>query len=317
MRFGILGDAKIAREKLVPAIRNAGHEIVCLGRREPEQPISDSIWQGVEQVTYDDMLARDDIDAIYNPLPNHLHVSWTIKAMQAGKHVLCEKPMALSLDELDRLEASHQQSNRYVYEAFMVRHHPQWDWIRQVDIGTRQLASAQFSYPPQPDGNIRNFADMGGGPVWDIGCYCVLAGMMAFNAAPKLVSAMRIAEAHLDVEKSASGLLDFGDGQMLHFSVSSGASLSQHFRLIGERGWCALDVPFNPPPLTKGRLASPAIEAEFLSDGAEIQFEACDHYQLMIDDFAAACAEHRQADFSDSRILTDILAQIVATPFSA
>ena len=121
MRFGILGDAKIARQMLVAAMRNAGAEIVCLGRRNPDQPVSDPVWQGIEQTTYDDMLARRDIDAIYNPLPNHLHVSWTIKAMQAGKHVLCEKPMALSLDELDRLEAAHQQTGKYVYEAFMVR----------------------------------------------------------------------------------------------------------------------------------------------------------------------------------------------------
>ncbi len=317
MRFGILGDAKIARQFLVTAMRKAGVEIVCLGRRNPDQTVSDPVWQGIEQATYDDMLARQDIDAIYNPLPNHLHVSWTIKAMQAGKHVLCEKPMALSLDELDRLEAAHQQTGKYVYEAFMVRHHPQWDWLRQVDIGRRQLAQAQFSYPPQPDGNIRNFSDMGGGPVWDIGCYCVLAGMMAFDSIPRLISAMRVAESHLDVEKSASALLDFGNGQMLHFSVSSGVSLSQNFRLVGETGWCALDVPFNPPPVTKGRLASQAADVPLLSDGAEILFEACDHYELMVTDFANACAEGRPADFAPSRILTDILGQIVATPFSA
>ncbi len=317
MRFGILGDAKIARQMLVPAMRNAGAEIVCLGRRNPDQPVSDPVWQGIEQTTYDDMLARQDIDAIYNPLPNHLHVPWTIRAMQAGKHVLCEKPMALSLDELDRLEAAHQQTGKYVYEAFMVRHHPQWNWLRQVDIGRRQLAQAQFSYPPQPDGNIRNFSNMGGGPVWDIGCYCVLAGMMAFDSTPRLISAMRVAESHLDVEKSASALLDFGNGQMLHFSVSSGVSLSQNFRLVGETGWCALDVPFNPPPVTKGRLASQAVDVPLLSDGAEILFEACDHYELMVTDFTNACAEGRPADFAPSRILTDILGQIVATPFSA
>ena len=128
---------------------------------------------------------------------------------------------------------------------------------------------------------------------------------------------MRVAESHLDVEKSASALLDFGNGQMLHFSVSSGVSLSQNFRLVGETGWCALDVPFNPPPVTKGRLANQAVDVPLLSDGAEILFEACDHYELMVTDFANACAEGRPADFAPSRILTDILGQIVATPFSA
>ncbi len=317
MRFGILGDAKIARQKLIPAIRAAGHEIVCLGRRDPSQLATDDIWQGVRQASYDEMLEMDDIDAIYNPLPNHLHVEMSIKAMQHGKHVLCEKPIALSLAELDKLEETHHHTGKYVYEAFMVRHHPQWKWLQHLDIGKRTSAVAQFSYPPQPKGNIRNFAEMGGGPVWDIGCYCVLGGMMAFNAAPKLLSATRIAEEHLDVEKSASAIIDFGQGRLLHFSVSSASALSQTFRIVGEQGWCALDVPYNPPAQTKGRFASHASGAtDFLSQGEEIVFENCDHYQLMIDDFAAACSAGQKADFSASRQLTAILRQITDTPYT-
>ena len=317
MRFGILGDAKIARQKLVPAMRKAGHEIVCLGRRNPDLPTKDDSWSGIAVASYDEMLARDDIDAVYNPLPNHLHVSMSIKAMQHGKHVLCEKPIALSVAELDQLEQAHHETGKCVYEAFMVKHHPQWKWLQDIEIGKRISAFAQFSYPPQPDGNIRNFADMGGGPVWDIGCYCILGGMMAFDAMPKIVHATRISTSELDVEKSASAIVDFGEGRLLHFSVSSAASLSQYFRLVGEEGWCALDVPFNPPEQTTGHFATHAMGApELLSEGKRITFDPCDQYQLLVEDFALACAESRKMDFNASRSLTTALSQIISAPYA-
>ena len=122
MKFGILGDAKIAREKLIPAITKAGHEIVAIGRRNPDKPSDHPLYQGMAQLSYDDMLAMADIDAIYNPLPNHLHASWSRKAMQAGKHVLCEKPMILSEAELDELEQTSHKTGQIIYEAIMVRH---------------------------------------------------------------------------------------------------------------------------------------------------------------------------------------------------
>lgn len=316
MRFGILGDAKIARNKLVPAIRAAGHEIICLGRRNPDTPSQHEVWKGVEQTSYEALFEREDIDAIYNPLPNHLHVPMSITAMQHNKHVLCEKPMALSLNEIDQLEAAHQQTGKTIYEAYMVQHHPQWQWVQNIDIGERQLGFVHFSYPPQPEGNIRNFAEMGGGPVWDIGCYCVLSGIMAFGSTPQLVSAIRVPEPHLDVEKSAAGLLDFGEGRLLHFSVSSAASASQYFRLVGREGWCALDVPFNPQPVTKGRYASHASgNTDFLSAGHEVVFAPSDHYQLMVEDFVRACQQNRPADFTQSRVLTSVLCKINATPY--
>jgi len=314
VNFGILGDAKIAREKVAPAIIAAGHRIVHLGRRRPDQPAQLNISADIKISSYEDMLADPEVEAVYNPLPNHLHVDWTIKALEAGKPVLCEKPLALTLDETDRLEAVCRQTKLYVYEGFMVRYHPQWQWLSQLDIGARQLIVAQFSYPPQPDGNVRNYASMGGGPVWDIGCYCLLAGRMIFGTEPKLVASLKAPEAELDVEKSAAALFDFGDGRMLSFIVSSGTALSQMLRVVGTQGWAELDVPFNPPAVTTARWAHNKDGVNtLLSPGQPISFPACDQYQLMIDDFVAACQSGRQADFTDSRMLTRHLGQIVSS----
>ena len=176
MRFGILGDAKIARQMLVPAMRNAGAEIVCLGRRNPDQPVSDPVWQGIEKTTYDDMLARQDIDAIYNPLPNHLHVPWTIKAIQAGKHVLCEKPIAMRSTEINELIELRNKSGLLIAEAYMIVHHPQWikakEIIQSGTLGELIQVDAVFSYNNKTDHqNIRNSSQLGGGGLPDIGVY--------------------------------------------------------------------------------------------------------------------------------------------------
>ena len=313
MRFGILGDAKIAREKLVPAIRRAGFEIVHLGRRDSNALSPHDIWQGVQTGSYEDVLLNPSVEAVYIPLPNHLHVPWAIRALEAGKAVLCEKPMALSLDELDHLERVASQTGNYIYEAFMVRHHPQWDWLAALDIGQRTHLSAQFSYPPQPEGNVRNFASWGGGPVWDIGCYCVLAGLRVFKTAPRLLDASVTPEEHLDVEKSATALLEFGPGQTASISVSSGACLSQLVRVVGTDGWAQLDVPFNPPEVTTARWGHvSAGKDSLLGPGQSVTFAPCDHYQKMVEAFAKSVHEGRQPNFDDSRALTGILTEILS-----
>ena len=306
MKFGILGDAKIAREKLIPAITKAGHEIVAIGRRNPDKPSDHPLYQGMAQLSYDDMLAMADIDAIYNPLPNHLHASWSRKAMQAGKHVLCEKPMILSEAELDELEQTSHKTGQIIYEAIMVRHHPQWHWLRNLDLGDVHHVHAHFSYPPQPDGNIRNYADMGGGPVWDIGCYTLLAGMMAFGTRPELQNAHLEMEDHLDVEKTGTATIDFGQGRILQMSASSAMGLSQFVHVIGSKGWARLDVPFNAPPQATARSMIGGI-----GEGTLVTFDECDQYELMVRDFAAHCQTGTSPYLDDSRDLVRILGAIV------
>ena len=307
MRFGILGDAKIACEKFRPAITAAGHQVTHIGRRDPSQGAHD-LWGDVAVISYDDLLTHPDIDAIYNPLPNHLHVEMTTKALEAGKPVLCEKPIALSEAILDRLEEAIARTGLYVYDGFMVRHHPQWDWLRQIDVGKRKIVHAHFTYPPRDDGNVRNFAAYGGGPLWDIGCYCLLSGLLLFNGTPEIVGFSKEQESHLDVEMTGAGLIDFGNGQFLNFTVSSGAALAQSVTLIGSEGWASLDVPFNPPPITKARFAKQIDGTQLLlTNGHDVVFEACDQYQLMIADFAIAVSEKRACNLEQSRHLVRLL----------
>ena len=309
MKFGVLGDAKIAREKLLPAIRAAGHEVTHLGRRDPSGG-ADPVWGDVRVSTYEAMLADPDIDAVYNPLPNHLHVPMSIAALEAGKPVICEKPVALSVEELDRLAAVAARTGLYLYDGYMVRYHPQWGWLRGLDLGARTHVTATFTYPPQPEGNVRNVAAWGGGPVWDIGGYTLLAGMMLLDGRPRLIGATTLPEAHLDVERSASALVGFDDGQALTMSVSSGATLCQSVLLTGTDGWARLDTPFNPAAETTARWAHARDGKEaLLGTGAEARFGPCDQYELMVRDFAAAVAEGRPTDLSESRELVRVLGE--------
>jgi predicted dehydrogenase len=268
----------------------------------------------VTVTSYEGLLQDPQVDAVYNALPNHLHVPWSLQALAAGKPVFCEKPVALTVDDLDRLAAAAARTGLYVYDGFMVRFHPQWAWLRALDIGRLTQISAHFSYPPQPDGNIRNYAAWGGGPVWDIGGYCLIAGQMLFGGTPRLAGAAVEGEAHLDVERSSAALVDFGDGQFLTMSVSSGSALSQMVHVVGTDGWARLDVPFNPPPETTARWAHHDHgKDQLLGPGRLVTFPACDQYQLMVEDFVEAVNTGRPADLAQARDLAGILSSIVAT----
>jgi len=311
MRFGVLGDAKIAREKLYSAITSSGHEVSMIGRRDPSLG-ANKVWSQIPVGTYEDVINNSNVDIVYNPLPNHLHVEMTIRALQAGKPVLCEKPIAISEKELDRLEETIEQTQLYVYDGFMIRYHPQWDWIRSINVGQRKIIHSHFTYSPQPIDNVRNFKEYGGGPLWDIGGYCILAGLLIFGGTPTLVASKKIIEEKLDVEIMGTGLIEFGHEQILNFTVSSGASLSQHVSLIGTHGWASLDVPFNPPKRAKARFASKSDGKDAqLSFGKEVTFEECDQYSLMIRDFVKAVKENRKTNLSESRYITRILDQML------
>ena len=311
MKFGVLGDAKIARTKLLPAIRAAGHEVVHVGRRDAAAGV-DPVWGDVSVSTYEEMLADPQVEAVYNPLPNHLHVPWSIRALEAGKPVLSEKPVALNLEELAALDAASRRTGLYVYDGFMVRYHPQWAWLRDLEIGRLKQVNAHFSYPPPAADNIRNIAAWGGGPVWDIGCYGLMAGQMLFDGTPRLVGSVLEDSATLDVEVSAGALVDFGGGQMLTITVSSGHALSQMVRVSGTEGWAQLDVPFNPPEVTTARWAhADAGKDALLGRGESVSFAACDQYQLMVEDFVTAVAERRASDFVQARDLVRILGEML------
>ena len=299
MRFGILGEAKIAREWLVPAIIESGHEVTHLGRRNPGQESLPEIYKDVIETDYEGLLTEPSIDAIYNPLPNHLHVPYSIAALRSGKHVLCEKPVALNMEELTQLESVATKCKLYCQEAFMVRYHPQWKWLQELDIGNIQTVHFIFSYPQQPEGNYRNNSSFGGGPLYDIGCYAILTGCLLFDGTPEVVSAFSKMNDNFDVEKQVDAVLRWPNGEVLNFTVSCDAALCQSLHVLGDNGWAKLDVPVNPPNLTYAYWSRGGLER-----GERIIFPKCNQYKLMVDDFVKQANSDATSDFSISRIVT-------------
>jgi len=299
MKFGILGEAKIAREWLVPAILEAGHEVTHIGRRNPGKETLHSIYKGAIETDYESLLSESSIDAIYNPLPNHLHVPYSIKALQSGKHVLCEKPVALTIEELLQLESVANENNSYFYEAFMIRSHPQWHWLQNLDIGEPQSAHFVFSYPQQPIENYRNRAEDGGGPLYDIGCYAILAGCLLFGGMPEVISANAIMSIDFDVEKQVDAVLRWPNGAILNFTVSGSAALYQSLSVLGTNGWAKLNVPVNPPEVTHAYWSNGGLQ-----EGTKVSFPACNQYKLMVDDFVSQANLGVASDFSISRVVT-------------
>jgi len=305
VRFGILGEAKIAREWLVPAIIEAGHEVTHLGRRNPCQEALPEIYQDIIETDYESLLAESAIDAIYNPLPNHLHVPYSIAALQSGKHVLCEKPVALNIKELKQLETVASRSGCYFQEAFMIPHHPQWQWLQKLDIGKIQSAHFIFSYPQQPSGNFRNRSADGGGPLYDIGCYAILTGCLLFGGMPEVISAVAIMSDKYDVEKQVDAVLRWPNGAILNFTVSSDAALCQTLHVLASNGWAKLDVPVNPPEITHAHWSTGGLEK-----GTKVSFPKCNQYRLMVDDFVTRANSNTSADFSHSKVVTQAINEI-------
>jgi predicted dehydrogenase len=302
VRFGILGEAKIAREWLVPAIIESGHEVTHLGRRNPGQESLPEIYKDVIETDYESLLAEPSIDAIYNPLPNHLHVPYSIAALQSGKHVLCEKPVALNIEELTQLEIATTESNSYFQEAFMIPHHPQWHWLQELDIGKIQSAHFIFSYPQQPSGNYRNRSADGGGPLYDIGCYAILTGCLLFGGLPEVVSAIAIMNDKYDVEKQVDAVLRWPNGEILNFTVSGDAALCQSLNVLASNGWAKLNVPVNPPEITHAYWSTGGLEK-----GTKVTFPKCNQYKLMVDNFVAQASSGNPSNFSISRVVTQTI----------
>jgi len=305
MKFGILGEAKIAREYLVPAILHAGHEVTHIGRRKPSKETLPDIYKGVIETDYESLLSEPSIDAIYNPLPNHLHVPYSIAALKSGKHVLCEKPVALTLEELSQLESVANGNSSYFYEAFMIRSHPQWHWLQNLDIGEPQSAHFVFSYPQQPTENYRNRAEDGGGPLYDIGCYAILSGCLLFGGMPEVISANVIMSIDFDVEKQVDAVLRWPNGTILNFTVSGSAALCQSLSVLGTNGWAKLNVPVNPPEVTHAYWSNGGLQ-----EGTKVSFPACNQYKLMVDDFVSQANLGVASDFSISRVVTKTINEI-------
>ena len=205
------------------------------------------------------MLADPEIEAVYNPLPNHLHVPLTLAAARAGKHVLCEKPIAITAKEAEQLRKAPRTV--HIAEAFMVRHATQWlaarDLVKKGKIGDVRAIQVFFSYFNRDPKNVRNMADIGGGGLLDIGCYPITVSRFIFDAEPKRVTATFDRDPKFRTDRTAGGLADFGDGRHLSFTVSTQLAPYQRVHIVGTKGRIEIEIPFNAPPDRPNRYFRP------------------------------------------------------------
>jgi predicted dehydrogenase len=290
VRFGILGTAKIAIEKVIPAMQSGLYtDVTAIASREQSRARHAAEKLGIAKHygSYDDLLADPEIDAIYNPLPNHLHVPLSIKAIEAGKHVLCEKPIALTSDEGQKLvDVAKTNPGMKVMEAFMYRLHPQWkksvEIVRSGGIGTLRTINSVFSYFNDDKNNIRNMVSAGGGGLMDIGCYCISLARLLFGKEPTRVAGIMELDPDFKTDRLTSGILDFGSGTAT-FTCSTQLTPYQRVNIYGTKGRIEIEIPFNAPPDKRCRIwhqTPKGIE--------EISFPVCDQYTIQGDEFARA-----------------------------
>jgi len=295
LRWGILSTAGIATEKTIPGIRRAARcEVVAIGSRDVERARAVAGRHGIARVhgSYEALLADPDVDAVYIPLPNHLHAEWTIAAARAGKHVLCEKPLAMTASEAQRMIEACRAEGVTLMEAFMYRLHPSWVAVRALvasgRIGRLTAVSSWFSYYNDDPANIRNNREYGGGALFDIGCYSVNLSRMLFGAEPTRVEASIVRDMASGVDVLTSGLLEFPGG-VATFTCSTRAEPDQQVHVYGTDGRISVGIPFNIPPdrpthvyLTAGGDPPVAPATETLT------FESADPYAVEAERFAAA-----------------------------
>jgi len=282
VRWGILSTAKIGTEKVIPAMQQGElSEITAIASRDADRARAAADALGIPKSygSYEELLADPDIDAIYNPLPNHLHVSLSIQALEAGKHVLCEKPIGLTSGEGQQLvDAGAAHPELKLMEAFMYRHHPQWQRARQIvaDGGVGELRTIQtaFAYFNDDGENIRNIADIGGGGMMDIGCYAISVARFIFDAEPDRVVGIVEYDETFGTDRLASAMLDFGRGTGT-FSCSTQLTPYQRVNIFGTTGRVEIEIPFNAPP------DRPCLMWHETGDGIEeIEFPICDQYTI-------------------------------------
>jgi predicted dehydrogenase len=294
VRFGIISTANIGMEKVTPAMqKSAGCDIRGIASRNLDSAKAAAAKLGIPKAygSYEEMLADPEIEAVYNPLPNHLHVPLTLAAAAAGKHVLCEKPVAFNAEEAKKLVEARDKYGVIIAEAFMVRYHPQWikarELVRSGAIGELRAIQGSFSYMNRDPSNVRNMADIGGGALYDIGCYTILTSRYIFGEEPKRVVSMVERDPDFRTDRLTSALMEFPSGQAL-FVCSTQLVSYQRMQIFGTTGRIEVQIPFN------ALLDDPCVI--FQDDGSalgdlsakKITFETANQYTLQGDAFARA-----------------------------
>jgi predicted dehydrogenase len=300
IRWGVLGVAGIAVKKVIPAMQlGERSEIVAIASRElgRARAAAEALKIPTAFGSYEELLRDSSIDAIYNPLPNHLHVPWTIKAAEAGKHVLCEKPVAMDAEECRQLIKVRDRTGVKIGEAFMVRTHPQWlqarELVRSGSIGELRAITGVFSYFNDDPTNIRNMADIGGGGIMDIGCYPITMSRFLFEREPARLAAIIDRDPKMRTDRLASVMLDFAPGQA-SFTCSTQMVPFQRMQVLGTKGRIEIEIPYNIPPDRPTRI--------FVDDGSELgdrsakveDFATADQYTIQGDAFSRAIQDNTE-----------------------
>lgn len=291
VRWGILGTAKIAVAKVIPAMQRSDWcEIAAIASRDlsKAKAAADELNIPNTYGSYEELLADNSIEAIYNPLPNNLHVPWTVRAAEAGKHVLCEKPIATSAEEARTLIAVRDRTGVRIQEAFMVRTHPQWLETRRLihsgRIGSLRSITGFFSYNNPDPTNIRNHLELGGGALMDIGCYPITISRFMYETEPNCVLGLIERDAATGTDTLTSAVLDFPNG---HSTFTCSTRLAPYQRMIftGTEGRIEVLIPFNAPNDRPTRL---------LLDDETIEFPICDQYEIQGTLFSRAIRENSE-----------------------
>lgn len=294
IRWGILSTADIGRKKVIPAMQNSTiTQIMGIASRDSQKAEKAAQELNIPRAfgSYKDLLASPEIDAVYIPLPNHLHVEWTIKALQAGKHVLCEKPIAMNAAEAQTLlQTAQQYPHLKVMEAFMYRFHPQWiqtlEWVRSGTIGDLTTIHTLFSYFKDDPDNIRNKPETGGGGLMDIGCYPISLSRFLFESEPLRISGWMQYDSLLKVDRLTSAIMEFEDGTST-FTVSTQMAPYQRVWVFGRTGHVEIEVPFNASGDNPMNLL-----LEQNGKTHTIAIPAANQYQLQGDAFSNAILEN-------------------------
>jgi predicted dehydrogenase len=300
LRWGVLSTANIGLRKVIPGMqRGQSTTVDAIASRDLAKAQEAATALGIPKAygSYEALLADPDIDAVYIPLPNQLHVPWTIKAAEAGKHVLCEKPLSLTVAEAEMLLAVRARTGVKIGEAFMIRSYPQWLRLRQLldqrRIGELRSVVGVFSYFNVDPSNIRNHIECGGGALMDIGCYLIHASRYAFAQEPTRVVAQIERDPQMGIDRLTSAILDFPGGQSI-FTCSTQLVPYQRVQFLGTLGRIEIEIPFNAPIDRPTRLFIDVGGDLFGGDIATETFPTCDQYALQGDAFAKAVQENTE-----------------------
>jgi predicted dehydrogenase len=294
VRWGVLGASRFALNVSLPGMqKGALTDVRALASRDLAKARAGADALGIPKAygSYEELLGDPEIEAIYNPLPNHMHVEWTARAARAGKHVLCEKPIALHAREAETLVAVQKQTGKIISEAFMVRSHPQWhqakEWVEEGRIGELVSVQTAFSYFNRDATNIRNRKEVGGGALYDVGCYAVNTSRYLYGREPARAIALIERDPEFGTDRLTSGMVDYG-GAHLTFTCGTQVVPYQRVNAFGTKGRIEIEIPFNAPAGAPCKV--------FLDDGSTLNcssaettiFPIVDQYSLQAESFSRA-----------------------------